>query len=259
MDDAAFETEVGGVMARFFVPRQNIHEQHAVLAGAELEHLRRVLRLEPGDSVNLFDDTGSEHEAVIRALGADRAELDIVRSVQSQRESSLALTLALGLTKGEKMDFVVEKATELGVQAILPFVSRYAVPKFDDDKIAKRTERWRKIAVSAAKQCGRSRMPEIVPLQSFRALVNQPSTGTLKLLFWEKEAEQSLTHVHITQAAARALLLVIGPEGGFSSEEADSAREHGFLSVRLGPRTLRAETAAVTAVSLAQFLWGDLS
>ena len=155
-------------MARFFVRKENIQATSATIAGQELEHLRRVLRLTVGDPVTLFDDTGWEHEAVIRSLHADRGELEIRRSYEAGRESPLALTLALGLTKGEKMDFVVEKATELGVASIMPFTSSFTVPKLDDKKIAKRTERWQKIALSAAKQCGRTQVPEILPLCEFR-------------------------------------------------------------------------------------------
>ena len=158
-------------MARFFVRRENIQGTKAVLNGQELEHLRRVLRLTAGDAVTLFDDTGWEHEAVIRSLHSDRGELDIRRSYEAGRESPLALTLALGLTKGEKMDFVVEKATELGVATILPFTSSFTVPKLNDKKIANRTERWRKIALSAAKQCGRTQVPEILPLCEFGQMV----------------------------------------------------------------------------------------
>lgn len=246
-------------MARFFVRRENIQETSASLAGSELDHLRRVLRLTVGDAVTLFDDAGWEHEAVIRSLHSDRGELDIRRSYEAGRESPLALTLALGLTKGEKMDFVVEKATELGVATILPFTSSFTVPKLNDKKIANRTERWRKIALSAAKQCGRTRVPEILPLCEFGQMVQGADSRHLKLLFWEKETAQSLRQVHGTNANASAILIVIGPEGGLSGAEAQLAQARDFHSVYLGRRILRAETAAVTALSLVQFLWGDLT
>ena len=244
-------------MARFFLPRKNIDDQRATVAGPELEHLRRVLRLGPGDPIIFFDDAGWEHEAVIRSLNNQTAEIEIVRYSRAERESPLKLTLAVGLTKGEKMDFVVEKATELGVQAIIPFVSAYTVPKLDQRKIEKRGERWRKIALAAAKQCGRTRLPEIFPLSNFEALVRQ-TTSSLNLLFWEKETWQTLKQVHMTDSDARSILLVIGPEGGLSDQEAGLAQQQGFKIIRLGRRILRAETAAVTAASLVQFLWGDL-
>ncbi|HXK30924.1 MAG TPA: 16S rRNA (uracil(1498)-N(3))-methyltransferase [Candidatus Binatia bacterium] len=244
-------------MARFFVPRKSINHQRATVEGPELDHLRKVLRLGPGDSIIVFDDAGWEHEAVIRSLSAQAAEIDVLRSFQAERESPLQLTLAVGLTKGEKMDFVVEKATELGAQAIVPFVSAYTVPKLDQRKIEKRGERWQKIALAAAKQCRRTRIPEIFPLVNFENMVQQ-TAGPLNLLFWEKEAHQTLKEVHAVDPDARSILLVIGPEGGLSDPEADLAQQHGFKAIRLGRRILRAETAAVAATSLVQYLWGDL-
>ena len=244
-------------MARFFVPRKSINHQRATVEGPELDHLRKVLRLGPGDPIIVFDDAGWEHEAVIRSLSAQTAQIEILRSVQAERESPLRLVLAVGLTKGEKMDFVVEKATELGVQAIVPFVSAYTVPKLDQRKIEKRGERWQKIALAAAKQCGRTRIPEIFPLVNFENMVQQ-TTGPLNLLFWEKEVHQTLKQVCATDPDARSILLVIGPEGGLSDLEADLAQRHGFKAIRLGRRILRAETAAVAATSLVQYLWGDL-
>jgi len=128
-------------MARFFLPKQRIQDQRGTIIGEELAHLRKVLRLVPGDHLTVFDNTGWEHDAVIRSFSADRGDIDILRSYRPERESSLKITLALGLTKGEKTDFVVEKATELGVQALVPFISSYTVPKLNDRKIEARTER----------------------------------------------------------------------------------------------------------------------
>jgi len=246
-------------MARFFLPRKQIHGQFGEIDGPELEHLRKVLRLKPGDRITVFDDTGWEHEAVIRSVAGAQGEIEIVRSYQAQRESPLHLTLAVALTKGDKLDVVVEKATELGVQNIIPFTSAHAVPKLDERKIAARTERWRKIALSATKQCGRTRAPEILPLMTFEELLVsvQPEVG--KLLCWERETEQSLRQAHEKLRDAKALLVAVGPEGGFSPIEAELARQHGFEQVHLGRRILRAETAAITALSLVQFLWGDLA
>ena len=245
-------------MARFFLPKENIRDRRGIITGAELDHLRKVLRLGPGDRVTLFDDGGWEHEAVIRSLGAAQGEIEIARSYRAERDSPLPITLALGLTKGEKMDFVVEKATELGVQAIAPLISQFTVPKLDTRKIAQRTLRWQKIALAAAKQCGRTSVPEIRPLADFQDFVQQPRADTLKLLFWEKEQEQTLHQVHAQARQVDAVTLVIGPEGGVSAPEAQAAKEQGFRTVGLGRRILRAETAAVTALALVQFIWGDL-
>ena len=244
-------------MARFFLPKERIQDQRGTIVGEELAHLRKVLRLGPGDRLTVFDDTGREHEAVIRSFTADRGDIDILRSYRPERESSLQITLALALTKGEKTDFVVEKATELGVQTLVPFISSYTVPKLNDRKIETRTERWQRIALSAAKQCGRTLVPKILTLCEFRELVRQPWADTLKLLCWEKEG-LTLKQVYEADPDARGILLVIGPEGGFSSEEADQAQQAGFRSVHLGLRILRSETAALAALSVVQFLWGDM-
>jgi 16S rRNA (uracil1498-N3)-methyltransferase len=245
-------------MVRFFVPKAAIRGNQGFVAGQEFQHLRRVLRLAPGDRITVFDDSGSEHDAVIRSFSSESAAIEIIRSYEAQRESHLDLALAVGLTKGEKMDFVVEKATELGVQTIVPFLSSFAVPKLNERKIAARAERWQKIALSAAKQCGRAQIPKVLPLCEFQELVGQAWPDTLKLCFWEKETEQSLGRLQESRGGVKSVLIVIGPEGGFNAEEAALATEHGFFTVSLGRRILRAETAALTAVSLAQFLWGDL-
>lgn len=245
-------------MARFFLPRSKIEGRRGSVAGAELEHLRRVLRLRPGDHIIAFDDNGWEHEAVIRALNDAQGELEILRSYQAERESPLAVTLAVALTKGDKMDYVVEKATELGVKTIAPFVSRYTVPKLNDRKAVQRAERWQKIALSAAKQCGRTCLPEVLPLCDYHELIGERGAAELKLFFWEREAEQTLKQVRDREAGVQSVLLVIGPEGGFTVDEAERARARGYTTVHLGPRVLRAETAALTALSLVQYLWGDL-
>ena len=244
-------------MARFFLPKKNIDGNRGVIHGQELQHLRRVLRLAPGDGITVFDDAGREHDAVIRSCGSESAEIEIIRSREAPRESPLDLTLALALTKGDKMDFVVEKATELGVCRMVPFISIHAVAKLDAAKAEKRAARWQKIALSAAKQCGRTRIPE-VSRSEFRDLLGQDWPDTLKLFFWENEARQSLRQVQDKRGDTESVLIAIGPEGGFSAEEARAAQARGFEMISLGRRILRAETAALTAVSLAQFLWGDL-
>ena len=210
-------------MARFFLPRKQIHGSVGNLNGPELEHLRKVLRLKPGDRITVFDDAGWEHEAVIRSLSNAQGDVEILRSYPVARESPLHLTLAVGLTKGKKIDLVVEKATELGAQRIIPIASTHAVPKLDEKKIAGRTERWRKIALSATKQCGRIAVPEISPLVTFTDLILRAAPQSAKLLCWEKETEQSLRQAHEKLRDAKELLIVVGPEGGVSSAEAELA------------------------------------
>jgi len=245
-------------MPRFFVSKRDIQGKKGTVTGPELEHLRKVLRLRPGDRVTLFDDEGWEHEGIILSYSAQAGEVKILSSHQPARESPLQVTLAQALGKGEKMDLVVEKATELGVTTLAPFLSSYTVPRLDRQKIEKRRARWQKIALSAAKQSGRTRIPEILDLGDFEALVRRPWPCELKLFLWEKESLQGLAQIREEKVRLDSLLLMVGPEGGFSSEEAAEAMRHGFRSVRLGRRVLRTETAALAALSIVQFLWGDI-
>jgi 16S rRNA (uracil1498-N3)-methyltransferase len=243
---------------RFFLPTEQIRDNLGVIRGQELVHMRKALRLGPGDRITVFDDLGWEHEAVIRALSADEGLIEILSSFEADRESPLQLTLAVGLTKGDKMDFVVEKATELGAQVIIPFASANSVPRLGEMKAKKRSERWAKVALSAAKQCGRTKIPRILPLCEFEEFARQPRPQTLKLFFWEREQSRTLDEVYKSTSDAKSVLVAVGPEGGFSLDEARLARQEEFESVSLGRRILRAETAAVSAVTLVQHLWGDL-
>ena len=255
-DAAAAKKEL--IVARFFLAKKNIQGDNATFAGPELEHMRKVLRLGPGDRVTLFDDEGWEHEGVIRSYTDGRGEIKILNSCRPERESAVRITLAQAVGKGDKLDWVVEKATELGVAVIAPFLCKRTVPKLDGAAREKRASRWQRIALSAAKQSGRVRVPEILDVMDFSDLTRRPWPCDLKLIFWEKETARGLARLREEKARLDSLLLVIGPEGGFTPEEVAEAEQGGIQSVSMGRRILRTETAAVAALSLAQFLWGDL-
>jgi 16S rRNA (uracil1498-N3)-methyltransferase len=235
-------------MLRLFVPRTAFEGAQLRIAGPELRHLR-TLRLGPGDRLLVFDETGEEHEVRIERLGGRVAEASVLASRRAERESSLDLVLAPALLKGTKMDLVVEKAVELGVRHIAPFLSRRALGQ------GARTERWRRIALAAAKQSARTAVPRIDAPVPLDALMRAPWPG-LRLLAWEGEHEQSLATL---PAEAAAVVIVVGPEGGFADDEVAGARAQGFVAISLAPRILRAETAAITAAVLCQHRWGDLS
>jgi 16S rRNA (uracil1498-N3)-methyltransferase len=231
----------------------------AVVAGREIGHLRRALRLRPGDRVVLFDDEGWEHEGLIRACDAARAEVEILRSYQPGRESPLAITLAQAVGKGEKLDWVVEKSTELGVRAFIPFFSSRSVPRWDSRRAESRRARWERIAISAAKQSGRTRVPTLAAVTDFDSLLDEPSSYDLKFLLWEGESERGLKELCRERQTVGSVLLIVGPEGGFSAQEVSRALDRGFHGARFGGRILRMETAAVAAVAVLQFVWGDLA
>ncbi|HUI24454.1 MAG TPA: 16S rRNA (uracil(1498)-N(3))-methyltransferase [Candidatus Kryptonia bacterium] len=234
---------------RFFVPHDAIVGDHAVLTGAERHHLR-VRRLRPGAHLELFDDRGREFDAVVERLSEERAELSLTECSGRNRESPLDLTLAVACVKADKLDLVVEKATELGVTRIVIFTSARALASAS----ARRVERWQRIAVSAAKQCGRSAVPVIEGPEAIAATAAR--TADLRLLCWESAA--TTTGLPERATTPSSVLIAVGPEGGFIKEEVALFQRAGFHVVSLGPRILRAETAAIAAAVFAQQRWGDL-
>jgi 16S rRNA (uracil1498-N3)-methyltransferase len=233
---------------RFLVGPELLSSSHAVLTGAELHHLR-VRRLHAGSELILTDGLGHQRAGVVVSLDLRQAVVLFQPQELSLRESPLRLVLAQAVLKGDKMDLVVEKATEIGVSEILVFECERSIGRISPDRHA----RWLRKARGATKQCHRSIVPAIGRISFDQLLLR---TEPLRLLFWEGESAASLATV---DGAPPAALAAVGPEGGFCKAEVAQASGRGFHVVGLGPRTLRAETAAVVAVALCQFLWGDLS
>jgi 16S rRNA (uracil1498-N3)-methyltransferase len=240
-------------MHRFRASPDDLAAGRVRLRGGELRHLRDVLRLGRGARVEVFDGEGRAAVAVVGAIDRAAAELTIVAPSERKSESPLSLTLAVGLAKGAKLDWIVEKTTELGVARIVPFTSARAVP--DAASSASKLERWRRIAAAAAAQSGRAVCPVIEEASSFAALLERAAAHERAVLFWEESRERLRTAL---PATPRSVLVVTGPEGGFSADEAAAAARAGVAIATLGPRTLRAETAAIAAVVVAQLAWGDL-
>ena len=245
-------------LPRFLVPPDAVRNGAATVVGRELMHMRKVLRLRPGARVLLWDGEGTEHEAVIRAYEGGVAAMTVVRSYRPQRESPLTVTLAQAVGKGDKMDWIVEKSTELGVSCVTPFVSAYTVPRFSGDRGERRRERWEKIAAAAARQSGRTRIPEIRYVVPFDAVLARDGQCEVRMLFREGSSGRRPGSLREELGTVGSVLVMVGPEGGFSEEEAATAAANGFHTVGLGKRILRTETAAVAAVCAVQLLWGDL-
>ncbi len=238
-------------LPRFFIPAPAAVGELVRLSDDEAQHAR-VRRLAPGAPVALFDGAGASWIGEVVAVRRGRCEVRLTAArPPREAESPLALTLAIGALKADKFDWVVEKATELGATCIQPFTSAFTVARPSPARQA----RWREIARSAAKQCGRAVIPAVAAPLDFAAVLSLPAEA--RLLLAERGAAIPLTALPLT--APRSVLLAIGAEGGFSPAELEAAHAAGFHPLRLGPRILRAETAAVAACALCQARWGDLA
>lgn len=249
-------------MRQFFVNPENITGSTAILTGPEARHIATVLRLSIGTAIMLFDGSGTYYEAVLNKISPSRIEtkiISIIPYIDTGEELHPALHLALGLLKGKKTDFVIQKITELGITGLHPFYSRYCVAK---DHSENRLQRWQKIALEACKQCNRPKPPDINPAQNFTDLLSASGEAdyNIKLIFWEnKMGQKTIREIFAPLKKVDSVIILIGPEGGFSNEEVRQATDAGFEPVTLGSRILRAETAAIAAVSIIQHELGSLS
>ena len=231
-------------MDYFFVDPKDIHGRVALVRGEEFRHLSRVVRKKEGEHVMLVDGADTSYEAVIRLIDRIHAECEILSTQNRANEPRIDITIAVSLLRNPaRFDVLVEKATELGVRTIVPLLCERTVRK------SEKHSRLEKIALSALKQCGRSFLPRIRPLTSFEALLDEAVDYSLRLIPHEKtEQSQFIGAVLQHHANPKSVLIVIGPEGGFTEHEVSLAGEKGFVPISLGPRRLRAETAAISAV-----------
>lgn len=236
-------------MRRFFVQENAIQGDTVILAGAEAHHMRSVLRLKPGDTIELFDGTGTLCQIELCKVSKNRVEGRITNQHTEVRNDPFPLTLGMGILKGKKMDMVVQKATELGVETLIPVVTRYCEQQKNLDR---RMERWQRIILEACKQCGRATPMEILPVRPLQELSIEQFRYSI--LCRENE-EQSVVGLDFFSLPGPTLLL-IGPEGGFHEDEIHWARGNNMYMTTLGPLVLRAETAAIAGVGIIQYLSG---
>ncbi|GAB4174657.1 MAG: 16S rRNA (uracil(1498)-N(3))-methyltransferase [Rhodocyclaceae bacterium] len=242
------------MVPRFFCPQPLAAGGLCVLPEAAAHHAGRVLRLAPGDAVCVFDGRGGEYAGRIDGGGRE-LRCRILAHDPIEREAPVAITLVQALPSGERMDWLVQKAVELGVAAIVPVLAERCVVRLSGERAARRRAHWRQIAVSACEQCGRNRIPEVAPvvaLGDFLAESGKP--GDLRLLL-DPQAGRSLRTLPAT--APMGVVLLAGPEGGFVEAERRAAAECGFRALTLGPRVLRAETAGLAATAALLARWGD--
>ncbi|KPK27610.1 MAG: hypothetical protein AMJ61_05015 [Desulfobacterales bacterium SG8_35_2] len=248
-------------MRRFFVNPENIMGPTALLTGSEARHIHAVLRLAPGTLITLFDGSGSYFEALLTKVSPTRVEAKIVSitpHIETTEDVSPALHLGMGLLKGTKMDFIIQKITELEIKSLHPFQSQYCAAQ---DPAANRQSRWQKIALEACKQCNRPKPPVLHKITDFKNLIflSGQDKHELKLIFWEEAGQKSLRETLGPLGKIKSAMILIGPEGGFSAGEVTAAIAAGYQPVTLGRRILRAETAVITAAAILQHELGNLS
>ena len=223
------------------------------LPEAAARHAVTVLRLQMGDALALFNGEGGEYRASLIAANKHEARVRVAEFHAIERESPLAITLALGICAGERMDYSLQKATELGVNAIAPLATERSVVKLAGERADKRLQHWQNVVIAACEQCGRNRVPAVAPVQTLFSYLAQTDKDA-RLLMLSPDAATPLK----TIPPSAAIVLLVGAEGGFSQSEQEAAASSGFLPVSLGPRVLRTETAPVAALAALQTLWGDL-
>ncbi len=248
-------------MRRIFI--KSLLADTLTITGGDAHHLGRVMRAKTGDHIVVADDIGQVGEYSITGFTENTVELQLKQYIQEETESPVELILAQCLPKGDKLELITQKATELGVNTIVPLASDNCVVKYDGKKAAARQEKWQKIANESSKQCGRSCLPTVEPIAPFGQWLREiaeiaKKDGTAICMCYENEEQQGIKAFLQTHRETKKLVFIIGPEGGFSLAEAQLARDLGIASVSLGTRILRAETAAIAAAAVIQYEIGDL-
>jgi 16S rRNA (uracil1498-N3)-methyltransferase len=241
---------------RFFVPEEKITDKHVKLTGSDVSHIRTVLRLKAGASIQVINGLGQLLTVRLVKVKVKEIQGEIIASEKFNVESPLAIHLGLALTKGSKFDTTLRASVELGVSSVTSLSTDRCVIKKNLTKT--KTERWKKIVLESSKQCGRAKVPLVTDdIESLEVFCRHNNDRDIKLVFWENESNNSLKNIKFDQVPCSVAVL-IGPEGGFSLDEINIVRDYGFQAVRMGPRIIRAETAPVVVLALLQSFWGDL-
>lgn len=246
-------------MHRFFVYNINESENNITISDSEdVKHIFKVLRLNPGEKIEICDGQNSEYLCEIQSTSKKEITASIINKIPSKRESDINVDLYQGLPKSAKMDSIIQKCTELGIKSITPLITNRCVSQIKDEKSErKKIERWEKIALSAAKQSKRGIIPSVNNALKFKEALNKFKEYDLVIVAYENEQTRGLKEV-LRNSNYKNCAIIIGPEGGLEIEEVSSIEEIGGLSISLGPRILRTETAGFTALSIIMYEIGDI-
>ena len=247
-------------MRRFFIDEIKEKDGPLAIVGPEAKHIIRVLRMGRGDRLILMDGKGARFQAVIESAGHKEVLVTLEKPLPRLPSSPAKIILCQALLKSVAMDYVVQKTSELGVHSIFPFSSERTVAKVGKEKFENKVRHWGEIAQNAAKQSDRDIPSEIGPLLCLKDLLEKcKRKDVLKAIMWEEEDAKDLKSILKGPSKLRQFVGIVGPEGGFTREEIRMAKEAGFISISMGHRVLRAETAAITMVAVVQYEWGDLT
>lgn len=238
---------------RFTVEPERIGDDEAVLEGALARQIAKVLRLKAGDAITLLDGCGNVYSAKLTSVTLDSSRAAILGRRFCPNEPVLRVVLASCIPKSDRMELIVQKCTELGISEIALVRSERTITRFDQAGEAKKLQRWRKIAAEAAEQCGRSKAPELRGVLSFEELVKTASDYDLAIVAWEEETQRPLRDVLRDRDDVKSVLLIIGPEGGLTEREVELAKAAGAVSVSLGCRVLRTDTAAIATCAVVMY------
>ena len=245
---------------RYFITEPAALEKEPILIkGTDARHICTVLRLQPGDTIGLLDGTGNGFRARILTVDPSRVAVRILAAMPPAPSPPVRLVIAQAYLKDKKMDQLVRRLTELGMAEWRPFVSARSVARPSEQRLAARQDRWRSIARDAIKQCHRADLPLIHPCRSFSDMISGSDDCCRRIIFWEQaSAALDWCEALVKDGTNNGLMVVLGPEGGFTRGEVIEAQEHGFIAAGLGPRVLGADTAAVSAATIVQYDFGDL-
>lgn len=243
-------------MPKFFVPMQTLSGAELVLTGENAAHAK-VLRLKRGDAVTVCDANSMDHHCTVQETGADSVRLAVLQSKPSEAEPAVFCSVYMAFAKSDKLEHVIQKATELGAAEIVAFPTARCVSRPDAKALQGKLARWQKIAASAAAQCGRGRIPQVIALDTYPQALERAQAQTLRLIPYENEHSLSL-RAAIGNGSFDSAAILTGPEGGFEPEEVALAQKYGFQSCTLGPRILRCETAPLCTLTAVLFACGAL-
>lgn len=239
-------------MSRFYVPKESIKGNQVLIIGKEAHHILDVMRLKVSDNIVVFDGTGNEYVGIVKGTGNKSLSLEITQTRKTTPQENSIVTLIQAIPKKEKMDYIVEKATELGVNCVMPVTTARTIPDWSESKKAGIVTRWQKISQEAAKQCGRMVLPEIEPVKTLEEALSHINGYDLKLIAALSDNAIKLKDA-LKSCSGGKIAVAIGPEGDFTEEEIKQAEEKGFKIVNLGRRVLKSDTAGLAVLAMINY------